>query len=559
MDESDIYQKIKPLFPLQYKNNRLPKYLSFLFSILDKKIHGKDLARIPGQWDRESYKKLADKYSQIPMECADPLSECGEIATDLFGGIPRWRSPNLQYNVGAAVNTAATAMYALALDENIYNINDGLAGNALVAEQAVSTILANLAHVTTPAHGLFTFGGTATNLYALKIGTRKTAPDSGKKGMPKNLKVALTKDAHFSHGVSVDWLGIGTDNIIVMEPDLDRSSNLVDAESKLRATLEQGNLLAAIIINGGTTYGHVIDDIQAFAELRDRLVRDYSLSYKPHLHVDSVIGWAWLVFKDYDFDKNELSIEDEALEKIKKQYQKISKISLADSWGVDFHKGVGACPIDCSIVMMNDISDFVLLSKKGNPITAMHQLAQEFSFTSPADFTLETSRSGGAALAALASLHTLGIKGYQRNLANLVQETTLTKKLLSVGKDVMICDQGSLGYVTMIRFYPPELNNDPRRFSEFTDKSTEIKDFVEKVNNYTKAFFQWDSAVRMSKNKQVEYSFSSNYLDLPSGGKLSAIKLYPVSPHFDEEHARETVQILFAQKRLFDTIVWLKR
>ena len=288
-------------------------------------------------------------------------------------------------------------------------------------------------------------------------------------------------------------------------------------------------------------------------------MRDYSLPYKPHLHVDSVIGWAWLMFKDYDFDKNELNIEDEALEKIEKQYKKISKINSADSWGVDFHKGVGACPIDCSIVMMNDVSDFVLLSKKENPITAMHQLAQEFSFTSPADFTLETSRSGGAALAALASLHTLGVKGYQRNLANLVQETTLTKKLLSVEKDVMICDRDSLGYVTMIRFYPPELNNDSRKFSEFTDKSTEIKDFVEKVNNYTKAFFQWDLAVRMSKNKQLEYSFSSNYLDLPCGGKLSAIKLYPVSPHFDEEHARETVQILLEQKRLFDTTAWIKR
>lgn len=553
-----IYHKIKKLFPVEYKENLLPKFLDSFFRVLDKKIN-KNSARILGKYGKEVYKELIEKYSILPKECQDPIKKCNEIVADLFSGVPRWRSPYLQYNVGAPPNTAAVAIYSLALDENIYNINDGLAGNALVGEQAVTKILANLAGIKTKAQGLFTFGGTATNLYALKIGIKKAFPDSSKKGTPKNIKIMITKDSHFSHLVSADWLGIGTDNVVIIEANPDRSSNLNDAEKKMREIFKKGNRLATIIINGGTTYNHTVDDIKSFVKLRNKIVKDFSLPYKPHLHVDTVIGWVWLMFKDYDFVKNELNIDREALQKIKKQYHKLSYLKYVDSWGADFHKGVGCCPIPCSIIMFNNMADLNFLSKKEGSFIDMHQLAPEFSFTSPADFTLETSRPGGAVLAALASIHTLGINGYRRNLANLVELSLFTKKLLSNYDDVIVFNKDSLGYVTMVGFYPPELKKSQKKSFNICKNNKKFKEVIEIVNKYTKEFFNWDYKNRMLNNLGVEYSFSSGYMELSEGLRISAVKLYPVSPHINKTHVKRAVEIIIKQKMLFDKRVWAKK
>src|SRR3989344_469855 len=140
-NKNEIYKNLRFLFPVSYKNNKLITYLSTFFKICNKKISNNYSTRLSGDYGKIFYDKLIEKYSKIPLECKNPLLITKNIVADLFSGIPRWRSPKLEYNVGAAVNTAASAIYSLALDENIYNINDGLAGNALVAEIAVSKIL----------------------------------------------------------------------------------------------------------------------------------------------------------------------------------------------------------------------------------------------------------------------------------------------------------------------------------------------------------------------------------------------------------------------------------
>lgn len=327
----------------------------------------------------------------------------------------------------------------------------------------------------------------------------------------------------------------------------------------MRKALSSGQIVSSIILNGGTTYGHVVDDILSFVKLRDRLVKEFSLSYRPHIHVDSVIGWAWLMFKDYDFDKNELGINLNALKKIQQQYIKIAQLKNADSWGVDFHKGVGCCPIDCTVVMINDTNDLNLISKKEGSVIDMHQLATEFSLNSPADYTLETSRSGGPPLAALASLCTLGKKGFQRNLANLVEQSLYTKELLSHYEDIAVCYKDStLGYVTMLRLYPPELVNDSKKEIELMDDSGECAAFIDQVNKYMKNFFSWDKKTRIAKGSGVEYSFSSGYMKLRDEVRISGIKLYPVSPHFNKRYAKQAVDEIVKQKKYFDRNIWRK-
>ena len=555
MNTEKVYLKIKSYYPLSYDKNLLPFLLETYFDVLKSRIINSDSSRIGGNYGRDRYEQLVKKYSLLPKNVSDPIKTSKKIVDDLFQGILRWRSPNMEYNVGAPVNSISSALYALALDENIYAIDDGLAGNALVAEQAVVKILSNLAGLSKTGVGFFTFGGTATNLYATKVGLKKAFPKSGEKGIPNSVRVFVTEDSHFSHALSADWLGIGTDNIISIRASKNRQSSIKDFSRKVEKALNAGQVISSIILNGGTTYDHTIDEIKKFVELRDFYVKKYSLQYKPHIHVDSVIGWAWLFFRQYDFSKNSLGLSKNTLDILREQCRRISQLKYADSWGADFHKGVGGCPVASSIVVFNNKKDLNCLSKGKSSLLDMHQLSREINYLSPADYTLETSRTAGAALSALAVLHFLGTEGYQRNLANLVELTLLMRDLLKDKSGIIVANPLSLGFSTMIRMFPPEFSSDDRMYSEFDSKSPNIEQFITQTNNYIKAFYKWDYSTRIVKNIGPSYSFSSTYRKI-NGVKVSAIKVYPVSPHFNKKYAKNTVQTLIRQKKIFDEDIW---
>ncbi|HUC20254.1 MAG TPA: hypothetical protein VMR98_02035 [Candidatus Polarisedimenticolaceae bacterium] len=525
---------------------------------LQRLLINKDEARFAtGQYSKEAFYSLIEEYSVLPGQPQPPVQQVQKMAKDLFAGVPRYKSPQLLYNVGTAVNEAAAALYALGLDESILYINDGLAGNTLVAEHAVVNIVGHLAGVKTKPYGIFTFGGTATNLYGMKIGLKKAFPASSRKGIPENVRVFAAEDAHFSHDASADWLGIGTERIVVVRAGEDRTTDLKDLEHKLRSALKAGCRVGAIVINGGTTYSHTIDPIAEIADLRDGLVKEFSLDYKPHIHVDTVIGWAWLFFKDYDWVHNVLRLDEDVLEGLKFQYERIKELYRADSWGIDFHKGVGSCPIACSLVVINDFKDAMLLSRKQSTGIDIHQLAAEHSFESPVDYTLETTRMSGPPLAALAALRTLGSLGYQSNLANLVGQTMYMKKQLVKRGRLLIANPKSVGFATALRLVPPGMPV-VASSEEFLDSSPAMKERSDRITDYTEQFFNWDYETRIKMGKGPEYSYSSGYAVMPSGAKLGIIKLYPVSPFFDRHYSEETVNTIVQRQAAFDGI-WLKR
>ncbi len=553
--DRDVTVDLDLFFPGGYGRSRHPDLCKAGLLALDELMPDGDLPRVPG-WTPGRYEHLLASYGQLPVEpTRDPVELVRRMTGDLLSGAVNWRCPELQYNLGAPVNVVAAALYALALEVNVYLINDGLAGSAVAAESSVAQILAALTGLPTGrAHGAFVFGGTGTMAYAIKTGLRKVAPDSVRTGLPPDVKLLVTEDAHFSHATAADWLGMGSGDLLTVTAGADRRSQVGDAESQLRQALDGGCRLATILVNGGTTYDHAVDDIAALAELRDRLVVDYRLPYRPHLHVDSVVGWAWLMFRGYDYEENPAGIRSEALRLIRLQHERISHVRLADSWGVDFHKGVGSCPIDSSVIMFNDRADFARLAKGGGKAAAtMHQLAAEFSAESPADYTLETSRAGGKALGALASLHSLGQRGYQVLLGNLMQNTVAMRAEVTATPDMRVLNPYALGYQTMVRLYPPEAARDPRCTEELAAGGREMAAFIERGNRYLKEFFTWDNDTRMDVNGGgAVYSFSRKYVRTPSGIDISGLKFYPTSPRTNEAHMRAAVKLLAARKREFD-------
>ena len=540
-------------YPSDYGSSPFVDLCAHVFDTMAKLMPDGNIPRVPG-WQQCDYDRLTEYYGTISQEgCANPAVLLQEMTTDLLAGAVNWRSPELQYNLGAAVNVVSSVMYAIGLDVNVYLINDGLAGNAILAENAVGRILASLTgNNPSLVRGVFTFGGTGTMAYAIKCGIRKVSPNSARLGVPPRTYVVVTEDAHFSHATAADWLGIGSDQLVIIPAAAERRSDLDAAERLMREILDDGSHIATIIINGGTTYDHTVDDIPGFVTLRDRLVREYGLPYSPHLHVDSVVGWAWLVFGDYCFDINSLCITREAADLIRRQHERIRWLGMADSWGVDFHKGAGGCPVDCSFIQFNDGRDCMRIAKGGGKAADLHQLAPDFSLLSPVDYTLETSRSGAKALAALAALHSLGRTGYRQVLAGLMESTVRFRNLLGQTPEMATINPHALGYQTMVRLMPPGSPSERSR-AEMTHAGPDAARMVKEGNSYLKAFFAWDDATRMSVNHRgVVYSFSSKYITTPSGSPVSGLKFYPTSPRIRPDDMNRAVALLAQRKAEFD-------
>jgi len=154
-------------------------------------------------------------------------------------------------------------------------------------------------------------------MYAIKLGLQKAAPDHQLYGVPDDVYIITSLAGHYCHLTAAIWLGIGSERCLKAKTNEDQTTDLKDLESKCRNILKMGAKLATIIASGGTTSNCAIDDIEQIVHLRDTLVKEYSLNYVPHVHVDGVIGWAFLNFKSYDVDTNPLCFSNDTLSQIR--------------------------------------------------------------------------------------------------------------------------------------------------------------------------------------------------------------------------------------------------
>jgi len=91
----------------------------------------------------------------------------------------------------------------------------------------------------------------------------------------------------------------------------------------------------------GTTDASAFDPIAKVRALIDRYPNPKGTGRRALR--DAVVGWSWIYFKDYDFDKNPLEFSDRVLPVLKSNGQAMKDIVHADAVGIDFHK-VGWTP-----------------------------------------------------------------------------------------------------------------------------------------------------------------------------------------------------------------------
>ncbi|WP_157183350.1 pyridoxal phosphate-dependent decarboxylase family protein [Sciscionella marina] len=420
------------------------------------------------------------------------------------------------------------------------------AGETLSAELNCARALARLAQYDPDrAGGLFTFGGTATNLYAIKVGLSKAQPDHIERGIEPGVCVVGSWPAHYSHKSACAWLGIGTHNYLSAASLPDQTTDIASMEAVCRDALDRGNRLACIMGAGGTTSNMAVDDFVEISAMRDRLVEEYSLDYTPHIHADTVVGWAYLCFADYDLHINPLGFGPSVVEKLSRLVDRLKTIQYADSFGADFHK-TGFAPYTSSMIVMQEQRDLSRLRRDGETMTPLFHDKDVYN---PGTFTLETSRSAANMVATWVGLQSLGKQRLRQLLGHALETSEALRGSVEdlTNSGMTVINDQSYGPDVFIRCYP---SGDPATGAEnFSDTST-----VQRINSYTSELFSWLSRRLVPDTEQIALSKTSAAFYTSTGEPVVALRIYSLNPHFSDTHAKELIGHLSEGKRQFDSL-----
>ena len=443
-----------------------------------------------------------------------------------------WRSTRTQFNVTPPPILPSISSQVLIDMLNPTLVTEIGCGNLLELEKDLTKFISNLVNWNEKKSlGIFTFGGTGTNLYGMKIGLNKSQPNASLEGV-KNIVFIDNEETHSCHRTSCDWLGVGINNDIVL-----KTHNGVicpaDLEREMIKAIKKGKKIGSIILNGGESYDYSVDPIYKVYKIREKIYKEYNLDYKPHIHVDAVSGWVFLMFNQYDFSKNPLSFSKKSLKKIKIMNTKIKQLKYADSFGVDFHK-TGFTQYISSVFMLKNKTDIKYVAEGSRGATAQ---SFEISGYSPGQYTLETSRSAIGPVSAYISLSSLGIKGFQYLIGNYIDVAEDLREKLRKDKTFVSCNDHALGWCTLFVINP---FNNKMNFKKMLcfDESKQ-----EQINNYQREFYKY---LNKNNNKnQWVFSLSSRY-------KIRTFKLYPMSPYTSKETNNEILNWIKKNKKEFD-------
>ncbi|MFZ5904499.1 MAG: pyridoxal phosphate-dependent decarboxylase family protein [Chloroflexota bacterium] len=409
------------------------------------------------------------------------------------------------------------------------------------AELELASMIADLVgYDPSCSFGFSTFGGAGTILYGIKIGM-ENARVSLKKDIANNkMRLFLSEDAHFSNFVAANWLGLEQDSIIKVK----RKSHHLDYEDlsrKIREAVEQGCAIASINAEAGATFDFGIDDIGIIAEIRDGLVKDFSLPYRPHIHVDAVIGWIYSVFADYNLDENPLKLSNLLLDDITSITHKIRTLRNADSIGIDFHK-LGYSPLTSSLFLVKNSQDLNLISRTDIPLPKIPPT--DFGTYLPGAFTLECTRPATGIMSAYVNCLNFGKQGFQLLLAHNLDIARYFKEKLNQLPFCEIINSDCPGPAVLIRFYPSSDISGKKRFMDEL-LFTSSKQIVE-TNNFNKDM--------LNQVLDPHLSPASGYLSLADpykvvygkesgdGTPIVAIKSYMLSPFTEKTHIDNTIE-----------------
>lgn len=537
----ELLDEIRQGFPQPISDRFHDSY--FVFSILraldvvdSKKSEIPLLGELP---EPQFAPAVAARLRDDPMALEQVIPELVEHLDGMF----IWGHPRSQINVTSPPSIASIvgALLPTIYNPNLVSVETSC--NLAVAEvRAAAMTAALIGYDPESSGGLFTFGGTGTDLYGMKIGLEKAAPGTIEKGLACERAVILSSDqAHYCRLSIAGWLGIGERNAVAVPTTDDNAMKLDELERKLRELLDDGARIAGIIATMGTTDAFGLDDLAGIVKIRDALVDEYQLDYRPHVHADAVIGWAWSVFNDYDVEENPLDFRARTIRALAAAVRRIKHLALADSVGIDFHK-TGFAPYVSSLFLVKNKHDLALISRSRDKMPYLFQTGTYH----PGEMTLETSRAATGPMAALANLLLLGKDGLRALLGHLVEMAEVLREELEAHSSTTVLNVENVGTVTLFRAYPDDVDTFTIKQEEFHDP--DAGELIRRHNELNRKIFRITHEEALA-GKGVIIGLTECYRRSASGEPINALKSYIMSPFTDEANIRMVVERVLAARR----------
>lgn len=492
------------------------------------------------------------------------MSTSGEVikqVVKLFEGLPNWGHPLTMNNVTPQGNTAA--IIAAILSEIFApNILEGeYAWNTHQAELESGGILANLAGWESKKSGcVYTYGGSGCWTYHLKYALTRVLPDSRNKGIRTDAKVICSQQAHYTMLNSTDWMGLGMDNIIRVKTDVDTNAmDLGHLEEILKDCQTKKIPVASVVCTMATTDANAFDPVEDARKLLDKYPNPQGYG-KALLYCDSVIGWSWIAFKNYDFKTNPLGFSETVLPYIEKNYNAIKGIFYADAFGVDFHK-TGFSPYISSTFVYKNAEEFESLLSRG--ASAYLQARSPYN---PLDYTLEVSRAATGSMAGWATLKFFGHEGFQSVLGGILENKVYLKNQIEKKSEMVCVNPSDYGLVTLIRIYPEGVNAQVQ-----FDKELKYPAFRKELIKYNKlthtigdTLFEWFRSGKKINGQCTPYlSFSTGFRTVEYNRDMTdteaviyAIKMFPLNVHITPDIMDHVLDCVIAARDEVMTKQW---
>ena len=542
MSYRDILQKIRLAFPQPVSDPIHDSYVVHsIMRALDQVDGLKTQLPILGSVVTGDFEQA--RRTTLPAE----MSSVEQVTTDLVSylrGMTIFGHPHTQQNVVPPPTISSLIGVLLASLHNPNLAWDEYSRLVALAEvEAVGMTAQLVGYDPQRADGVFTFGGTGTTLYGVKMGLEKACPQAMRRGISEDAVVFVSDAGHYCAHNVVGWLGMGTDNLVTIPTTDDNEMDLAHFEREARTALASGKKIAAIIATMGTTDAFGLDDLQGIVTLRDAWVDEFKLDYRPHVHADAVIGWAWSVFDDYDFGDNPLGFRPRTLRALAGACRRIRHLSLADSIGVDFHK-TGFAPYVSSLILFREREDLRLAARPPEQMPYLYHFGEH----RPGTYTLETTRAGTGPLAALGNYRLFGKQGLQVLLGYIVEMAQLLREHLEGHEGTTVLNRENFGTVTLFRTYPAGVDTFSIKRQEFNDAA--YREVLLSNNDYNRAVFQYVHSEAMAGRGAV-ISTTECYRRTTYQEPIFALKSYILSPFVDEGDIEAVVaKVLEAREKI---------
>lgn len=236
--------------------------------------------------------------------------------------------------------------------------------------------------------GIFTTGGSNSNLLSILVARNKHFPELKQKGLnqSKPLCIFTSADAHYSFDKAAFITGIGTDNVITIPYDDEGAMDINALESAITKSRNDGKIPFYVCATAGTTELGAFDDINAISQI----------AKKENLwfHVDGSWGGPLIMSQ--------------------KTNHLFKGIDQADSFAWNPHKLMNV-PLVCAALLFKDEQDLAEATASQNTDYIFHE--HEDKYYDLGTKSLQCGRKNDA-LKIWAAWHFYGDEGYQKRINN---------------------------------------------------------------------------------------------------------------------------------------------